>query len=94
MNLILCSAILVCDQKKYVHQPKNVPTGFVVCGRRHHNCITTLQLINKDWKSYTYVQGFITTNDTFVNRMEAAQIALDGNQIKKPKDVLFSEDLW
>ena len=39
MERILCAAIWYNDGKKHVHQPINIETGFVICGRRHHNCI-------------------------------------------------------
>ena len=43
---ILCSAIWIDDGvTTYVHQPKNIKQGFVVAGRRHHNCITTLAML-------------------------------------------------
>jgi len=38
---ILCAAIWCNDGKKHVHQPRNVPKGFVIGGRRHHNCFIT-----------------------------------------------------
>lgn len=38
-------------------------------------------------------QGFITDQFEFVDRSEAAQIALTCNQIKEPAKTLFSEDL-
>jgi hypothetical protein len=41
-------------------------------------------------------QGFLIDGETFVNREEAAKIAIASGQIKKLtcKDELFSEDLW
>ena len=38
---IICAAIWFKDGKKYSHQPRNVDSGLVVCGRRHHNCFLT-----------------------------------------------------
>lgn len=40
------------------------------------------------------VQGFVTSDGRFVDRAEAAVIAFKAGQIDKPKDELFSEDLW
>jgi len=91
---IICSAILVYNQTKYVHQPKNIDLGFVVCGRRHHNCIQTLSLIDIKWKEFPYIQGFLTSDDNFVDRVSAVKIAFDCGQIKEIKDKLFSEDLY
>lgn len=42
------------------------------------------------------IQGFMTTRDRFVNRVEALKIARANNQIihkYNPKDILLSEDL-
>lgn len=44
---ILCASIHFDDGKVHEHQPKNIKTGFVVCGRRHHNYYNTLQSILK-----------------------------------------------
>lgn len=44
---IICSAIHFDDGKEYVHQPKNIKSGFVVTGRRHHNCYNVLSSLGK-----------------------------------------------
>ncbi len=105
---ILCSAIHVDDGKKYVHQPKNIDKGFVICGRRHHNAIYTLTLMEgmKDnnnkftnkfitLKVHT-IQGFLTDTNLFVNRKEAFKIAKEAKQINGDLkgSILTSEDLW
>ncbi|NBU81377.1 MAG: hypothetical protein EBS55_06995 [Flavobacteriaceae bacterium] len=94
---LLCSAIWFDDGiDTYVHQPRNIKTGFVVCGRRHHNCFTIKAMLQgvgrKDYKDE--VQGFLTNKDRFVDRYEAAQIALASGQIKEPTERLYSEDVW
>jgi hypothetical protein len=93
---LLCSAIWFDDGvDTYVHQPRNIKTGFVVCGRRHHNCFTTVAMLMGIRKlTKEEVQGFLTNKDRFVDRYEAAQIALASGQIKEPKKRLFSEDVW
>ena len=98
---ILCAANHYDDGEKQIHGPKNIESGFVICGRRHHNCISIfakmvgfpynengLKLMN------TEIQGFLTNTDRFVDRKEAAQIALDSGQIKEEVKKLFSEDLY
>lgn len=98
MERILCAAIWFDDGiGSYVHQPKNIKTGFVVCGRRHHNCFTTVAMISgikKERKYINEIQGFLTNTDMFVDREEAAKIALDANQITIKKKELYSEDLY
>jgi hypothetical protein len=94
---LLCSAIWFDDGiDTYVHQPRNVKTGFVVCGRRHHNCFTIKAMLQgagrKDYKDE--VQGFLTNKDRFVDRYEAAKIAFVSGQIKEATERLYSEDVW
>ena len=94
---ILCSAIWFDDGKEYEHPPKNIKTGLVVCGRRHHNCFNIVyHLVGaKNIRHYEKeIQGFLTNTNRFVTREEAAIIALKAGQITEPTNRLFSEDLW
>lgn len=97
-EFILCAAIYYNDGKKHIHQPKNIETGFVIVGRRHHNCYATLSTIadidtaiklkienieNKmTLDDHRKSQGFITSLDRYVDRKEAWKIAKENNQIK------------
>jgi len=112
---ILCAAIHIDDGKEHVHQPKNIQTGFVITGRRHHNCYATMAVIAKVAQLEDVVtikglinkinrdqQGFITSEDRFVNRKEAFKIAVREKQLMNPKlydfnnpdQILVSEDLY
>src|SRR6478735_2871141 len=90
---ILSAAIYFNDGKEYPHQPDNIKTGFVVTGRRHHNCYATLAAVGKalDLEERAIVsferidrdsQGFITNTNRYVNRKEGWLIAKAANQIK------------
>lgn len=93
-EFILCAAIYVNDGQKHEQQPDNIDIGFVICGRRHHNCYQTIKdLIGEDVNSYfkklNYSdsdyrnhQGFITSLDRFVSRKEGWIIAKANNQIQ------------
>ena len=104
MKKILCSAIWVDDERIYEHQPKNIESGFVICGRRHHNCIVTMMMIFEDIellvpykKNGKIIQGFLTNDDQFVDRREGYKIAKEANQIIHNEligSILTSEDLW
>jgi hypothetical protein len=94
---IICAAIWVDDGIVHPHQPKNIDRGLVVCGRRHHNCIVVANVafpgmaVDRD-------QGFVTTADRYVDREEAASIAIAAGQVDRAQmeyaDTLFSEDLY
>lgn len=102
MRKILCAAIHYNDGKEYVHQPKNIKSGFVVSGRRHHNCIQTMvvlsgkMLAERIRDEVEETQGFITSDDAFVNRFDAYKIAEENNQLlnKHSNGKLYSEDLY
>lgn len=92
---ILCAAIYYKNDKYYPHQPKGILNGFVICGRRHHNCISILSIMNLP-KNVHIEQGFITNLDRFVDREEAFIIAEKTGQLlfKHKTGSLFSEDLY
>lgn len=84
MQRIICSAIYLPDNNKHVHQPKNIETGFVIAGRRHHNCFATAKIMGYDRTlNLREIQGFITSDDLFVDRKEAYKIAVAANQIEE-----------
>lgn len=98
---ILCAANFYDDYNTYDHKPINITTGFITCGQRHHNCISTFAQIvgfpySKESQKLhnTEVQGFLTSENRFVGRAEAAVIALEAGQIKEPIKSLHSEDLY
>ena len=108
MERIICSAVWFKTGIAYVHQPVNIQTGYVVCGRRHHNCFAskmavmdernTLELVERTDLACKaeIVQGFLTSDDRFVNRKEAFIIAKKAGQLlrEKKNDTLFSEDIF
>lgn len=94
---ILCAAIhFDYNGEKTLHCCKNVDSGIVVCGRRHHNVFTLLHqlgLKRKDFGKET--QGFITSHDRFLNRKEARDLAIENGQIETAEySQLYSEDLY
>jgi len=96
---ILCAAIWLKSDEKHEHQPRNIDSGVVVCGRRHHNCFITAWALCDDKSKYSekkgnVVQGFLTSKNRFVDRKEAAIIAVANGQSCRETDLLFSEDLY
>ena len=93
---ITCSAIWFKDGIKHDHQPFNIETGFVICGHRHHNCFMTAYILNDNEKvkGLEEIQGFMTSENNFVDRKEGGQIAFKAGQTSEFKTRLFSEDLY
>ena len=95
MIKILCAAVWVKDDSRdFPCGPENITGGYVVCGRRHSDCFETLHFFKIKASDYDTVQGFLTSDDRFVDRNEAAVIALDSGQIESEKPVLYSENLY
>ncbi len=79
--------------------PYNIQEGIVFCGWRHPSCLYQKVAITglKDCESGEYVQGFLTSKNIFVDRVEAMKIAKAANQLQhKPYNTnrLHSEDLY
>lgn len=100
---IICAAIhfqdieIFCNGRSDVciPIPSNISTGFVVCGFRHYDIKALVRMFaNVDWAAHPTVEGFLTNKNRFVNREEAAQIALAAGQIAYKLKELKSEDLW
>lgn len=63
---------------------------------RHHDIIHMIAQ-NEGEYDQSSEQGFVTTEGLFVDREEAARIAITSGQITETKfqpGLLFSEDLW
>ena len=81
---IICAAIWFDDGIAHVHQPDNITTGFIICGRRHHNCFNTLAILKGRSARLKYkerVQGFLTTKNRFLTRDKAALVAINAGQV-------------
>lgn len=93
---IICAAVWFLDGVKYEHQPRNVELGLVVTGRRHHNCYLTRCPDGnfEQLKGIENVQGFLTSDDRFLDRKESGELAFHVGQIEKITECLFSEDLY
>lgn len=105
LEYILCSAIWYKDislvKKNLPNQnPINVDRGAVFCGHRHPHCMYTMIAItgkrSVESEIGKYEQGFLTSKNRFVDRKEAALIAINAKQIKYKLtgDRLFSENLY
>jgi hypothetical protein len=75
---------------KAIKQAAILYNGVVFKGDRHRNIIAQ----HKHIPLNRGMEGFITSQGLFLNREEAAKIAYQTGQIKKPKQKLISEDLY
>lgn len=91
---ILCAAIWYKDGEKYQEQPLNIDSGYVLCGRRHSNCISNAFVFDVSLKEIEHEQGFLTSRNRFLNREEAAKIANEAGQTLVETNHLLSEHLY
>lgn len=106
IEYITCAAIWYKDLPTQTFLPKNITKGIVVCGHRHGHCIDIMSKLGK-LRSVQFgpesvgenEQGFYTSKDRFVDRLEALEIAKAANQLKPGEHIhdrigLFSENLY
>jgi hypothetical protein len=99
METIICSAIWLKDVERAAHRPINTPGGIVVCGFRHNHCIAVVAALTgkKLYEFGEHVQGFLTSRNRFLDRVEAGKLAILSGQIEKleySETELFSEDIF
>lgn len=104
-EFIICACNYYNDGSFDHNLPVNLEQGFVVCGHRHHNCISIFaQIVGFPYSKeshmlqQTEIQGFLTNTNRFVTRLDALEIARNANQIITGEGNhrlgLFSEDLY
>jgi len=96
---VICSAIWYKELPTPYHRPVNVDVGIVFCGLRHVHCLHQMVVMTGKYQHEVGkdIQGFLTNKNRFVDRKEAAKIALETHQIEKLsyfKDQLDSSDLF
>jgi len=82
----------VDDGVKRTHLPRNIETGFVVGGWRHHNCLTALADLGRP--KGAKVQGFLTSEGRFLDRVAAAEVALVAGQVDEIPRLFESYHLY
>lgn len=74
--------------------PQNIDKGIVFSGRHHLQCMyQCYQIFGLRQCELVEYSGFLTSDNRWVTRNEAGQIAFEAGQIPETKH-LFSEDLW
>lgn len=108
---VLCAAIYYKNgAPKHPNGAKNIDSGVVIGGYRHPNCIASfVQAFYPEWHTNAehdkirihflnnHIQGFLTTHGNFLDRQQAANMALvEGqiNELRYSQRELYSEDLY
>ena len=78
---ILCAAIWLKDDKQYVFQPRNIARGIVLCGYRHGSIIGQMEAMGYNLSADNQVQGFLTSKNRFLNRVEVRNLILKTGQL-------------
>lgn len=101
---IICSAIwykdfplLNNDIPNDLVRPKNCDRGIVFSGQRHPHCLYQMVAITgkSQHEAGEEIQGFLTSENRFVDRKEAGQIHIDnGGKLSYSSTELYSEDLY
>ena len=79
MEKICASAI------KFLPKDSNWPV--IVMGHRHCNCFEWMHNHKVEYEKTSHIQGFVTSENRFVDRYEAAQIAWRERQVLEESDV-------
>lgn len=89
MERIICAAI------------KLVKSGKVYYGHRHPHCIEAMNaelswtMNRQEISAIDKIQGFITSENRFIDRKEAAKIWVEqGGKINYSTEELYSEDIY
>ena len=89
-------------------KPKDSEYYQIMCGKRHCNVLELMYKHGLDYHRIGAVQGFLTDEDQFIDRYDAAQMAFRSGQLSPDTELwqkmnkenalnaypLFSEDLW
>jgi len=86
-EIILCAALLF-------KPTKSEKTEFIIGGFRHSDCFLNAGVARADIDDWDIDAGFLTSQNRFVTRAEAAEIAFCSGQIADRVDILISEDLY
>ena len=80
MERILCAAIFHDDGVVREGQPVNIHSGIVFSGYRHWNCMAMFREFF-DVKVTREMQGFLTSDNRYVNRTGGYWIAKNAGQL-------------
>jgi hypothetical protein len=85
---IICAAIWYDDKiTTHRHQPKNIKSGYVVTGRRHHNCIAIHSILGALHPPMCAIQGFCLPTIGSLIGWRLAELLLRPDKLKSQPTV-------
>lgn len=90
---VMCAANYYDDGIEHNFKPYNINTGLVYSGWRHACIFETMP----EGTPHKCIQGFLTTKNRFLTRLEAYDLVINNGQLPDGKligGILTSEDLW
>lgn len=82
------------DKEEIKHAAVKTECGLIMLGKSHADCIHKAHHTGLKASQGARAQGFMTSKGRYVEREEAAKIAVKAKQVNPNIDFLFSEDLW
>lgn len=82
------------EQELIKHAAVKSDTGWIFLGKCHADCLHQMHNLKVKYAKQADAQGFVTNHGRYLNRHEAAALAMGNDQIDKATTLLFSEDLW
>lgn len=79
---------------KILHAALKTTNGEIFTGKSHADCFRKIINADKEPSNNTDDQGFIDSNNNFLNRTDAWLVAFHARQLKIKPSILISEDLW
>ena len=89
-------------------KPKGSNYFQIMCGKRHCEILEMMYKLGIEYEKVSSVQGFLTDEDQFIDRYDAAQMVFHSGQLSSSTELwqkmkstenvcahaLYSEDLW
>ena len=89
-------------------KPKGSNYFQIMCGKRHCEIFEMMYKLGIEYEKVSSVQGFLTDEDQFIDRYDAAHMAFHSGQLSSSTELwqkmkqtenvyvhaLYSEDLW
>lgn len=82
------------DIERITHAAVFTKEGYPIMGKSHADCFHLAKNTGIEMSQRAAHQGFMTSNGRYVERPEAAKIAIEAGQVRADCKILFSEDLW